>query len=245
MRSRVSGMKDSPVSNALEKMLVAAIVNTKRRKSFKVKKSSFNNLMLQFPKLRQGFKKVRDSFKTLTVAADAPLGAATRVPWAVFKEKCSTIGIDSGSASTRELLAIAEVTDDMLMSSTDLTLIYTVVYLLDANKKATIQYPEVKSALEIMEKAFCFFDSSSDGCIERKEMALAMKSGTRVFGKKASKGLADRLFDQLDWDGSGRITFKEVRGQRSAVCGAPHDARACMLGARMHARMQPAAAAHA
>lgn len=42
-----------------------------------------------------------------------------------------------------------------------------------------------------------FFDSSADGCIERKELALAMKSGTRVFGRKASKTLADQLFDQV------------------------------------------------
>ncbi len=30
-----------------------------------------------------------------------------------------------------------------------------------------------------------------------QELAIALKSGTRVFGRKASKGLADRLFDQV------------------------------------------------
>lgn len=54
-------------------------------------------------------------------------------------------------------------------------------------------------ALDIIEKAFTFFDTSSDGFLERKELAMAMKSGTRVFGEKQSKSLADRLFDILDW----------------------------------------------
>jgi hypothetical protein len=41
-----------------------------------------------------------------------------------------------------------------------------------------------------------FFDVSSDGKIERKELAFALQSGTRVWGRKTSPTLADHLFQQ-------------------------------------------------
>ncbi|PNH00797.1 hypothetical protein TSOC_013358, partial [Tetrabaena socialis] len=57
---------DSLLSQALEKKLIHSVVNSKRRKSFKVKKSSFNNLMLQMPRLVAGFKKVREAWAVVT-----------------------------------------------------------------------------------------------------------------------------------------------------------------------------------
>ncbi|PNH11540.1 putative calcium-binding protein CML21, partial [Tetrabaena socialis] len=141
--------------------------------------------------------------------------------WVQFKAACNqSMGLDQDSVSLKEVFALPDVDDSMLVSYGDFILIVTtwwttlaqclVVYMMDsATKRRTIASQEVRACLELMEKSFMFFDSSADGCIERKELAMALKSGTRVFGRKASKSLADQLFDQLDWSRDGNITFKE------------------------------------
>ncbi|KAG2483577.1 hypothetical protein HYH03_017584 [Edaphochlamys debaryana] len=196
--------EDSPLSAALETALVNAIMTTKRRKSFKVKKSSFNNLMLQMPRLVAGFRAVREAHATAT-------GGQGKITWGAFRTTVGeSMGLDPNSASLAEVLALPDVAEGVPVTHADLVVIFTVIHLLDsAAKRRTIRQQEVRACLELMEKSFMFFDSSADGCIERKELAMALKSGTRVFGRKASKSLADRLFDQLDWSKDGQITFKE------------------------------------
>ncbi|GLI59994.1 hypothetical protein VaNZ11_002053 [Volvox africanus] len=197
-------VKESPLTEALERKLVEAVISTKRRKSFVVKKSSFNNLMLQMPKLTAGFKTIREAY----VAICGPSG---KVTWGTF---CSAsgdkLGLEPNSESMKEVLSIPDVADGVLVSHPDLILFYTIIFLLDGDtKRRSILSHKVHACLDIMEKSFMFFDSSADGLIERKELAHAMKSGTRVFGLRYSKTLADRLFDQLDWSRDGHITFKE------------------------------------
>ncbi|GFR49003.1 hypothetical protein Agub_g11024 [Astrephomene gubernaculifera] len=196
--------RESPLSEALERKLIDAVITTKKRKGHVVKKSSFNNLMLQLPKLTSGFKKIRDAYSTAT----APTG---KVSWGTFRALCGPkLGLDPTSETLKEVLILPQVDAGVPVTHADLIVLFTVVFLLDdASKRRTIASPDVRGCLDLMEKSFMFFDSSADGCIERKELALALKSGTKVFGRKASKTLADRLFDQLDWSKDGQITFKE------------------------------------
>ncbi|KXZ54544.1 hypothetical protein GPECTOR_4g609 [Gonium pectorale] len=155
------------------------------------------------PKLTLGFKKIRDAYAIVT----APTG---KVNWGQFRSLCDKKLWLNQTDTLKEVLTMPEVDDRVPVTHPDLIIIYMVVYLIDARlKRNTIFSPEVRSALDLMEKSFMFFDSSADGCIERKELAMALKSGTRVFGRKASKTLADQLFDQLDWSKDGQITFKE------------------------------------
>ena len=75
-----------------------------------------------------------------------------------------------------------------------------VLYLLDGStKRRTIVAPEVRSCLELMEKSFMFFDSSADGCIERKVRA---KEGGRAgvgIGGRGVEGAGGRR--QVDGGG--------------------------------------------
>lgn len=59
--SRFIFIKESPLSQALERKLVEAIISAKQKKALVTKKSSFNNLMLQLPKLTSGFKTIREA----------------------------------------------------------------------------------------------------------------------------------------------------------------------------------------
>ncbi|KAG2426348.1 hypothetical protein HXX76_013105 [Chlamydomonas incerta] len=171
--------------------------------------------MLQMPKLTAGFKKIREAHSAAT-------GGKATVPWSTFCRNCVTaLGLDGSSASLKELLDMGEeVGPDVPVTHGDTIIMFTVLYLLDGSaKRRTIAAAEVRSCLELMEKSFMFFDSSADGCIERKELALALKSGTRVFGRKASKSLADRLFDEV---GGWGTLCKGAPG--IAVDGAPNGA---------------------
>jgi Ca2+-binding EF-hand superfamily protein len=74
----------------------------------------------------------------------------------------------------------------------------------------------------LQEQAFTYFDASADGTLERTELVQALSVGSKKFnpdlstsqkkqGKKKSskpKGPGDMLFDILDLDNSGEITFQ-------------------------------------
>ncbi|EFJ52047.1 hypothetical protein VOLCADRAFT_87187 [Volvox carteri f. nagariensis] len=156
------------------------------------------------PKLTLGFKKIREVHAAIS-------GPSGKVTWAAFRSVChEKLGLEKNSESLREVLSLPDIADGVLVTHPDLILLYTVISLLDGNTgRHSFTVPEIRACLDVMEKSFMFFDSSADGRIERKELAHAMKSGTRVFGRKTSKTLADQLFDQLDWSRDGQITFKE------------------------------------
>ncbi|GFH21378.1 uncharacterized protein HaLaN_18671 [Haematococcus lacustris] len=63
------------------------------------------------------------------------------------------------------------------------------------------------------EAAFTYFDSSSDGFLEKTELMAVLKSGTKVFGTKTgrrqTRTVGEILFDYLDGDGSGKVSFLE------------------------------------
>ncbi|MEW5307659.1 MAG: hypothetical protein WDW36_010037 [Sanguina aurantia] len=158
---------------------------------------------LQFPRLKTGFLKVRELFTELDVEKKGIVSIAH------FKLRCGNTGIDPTSLAMAEIWSLEK--HQKSFSSNEFLLVLTIVYLLDDATKSCIQkHPEVHKALEMVESAFMFFDSSSDGCLERAEMLAAMKAGSTMRkGQKLVKSAADRLFDTLDDDGSGTVTFKE------------------------------------
>uniref|UniRef100_A0A7S0URI0 EF-hand domain-containing protein n=1 Tax=Polytomella parva TaxID=51329 RepID=A0A7S0URI0_9CHLO len=190
----------NPTAVALERKLVLAV---ERARGKGTPKGSFSTLLLTFPKLRGGFTKVRALFKELDINGDGG------IEWHEFLERCPRIGLDPSTPSLKEMFALADMENKQAIGSDEMILVFTIIYLLEPDFKDKIKYPEIIVALQILEKAFIFLDPSNTGYINRDEMSLAVKSGTRVTHGKQSKSIADKLFDTLDWDGSGRITFKE------------------------------------
>jgi len=158
-----------------------------------------------FPKMRPGFKKVEEVFNLIAPAAKS-------ISLQSLKDQASKIGVDSECEGMKEVLAVASLEGRTQLAANEFILFWTIVYLVDQGKG--VQYEEIKTALDIVEKAFTYFDSSSDGFLERPELVKALQSGTKQFGStktgtKAQKSVAERLFDVLDDDGSGRVSFKE------------------------------------
>jgi len=88
---------------------------------------------------------------------------------------------------------------------------------LDADKSGTIGYTEFLASLidqkqykktERLRDAFRIFDKNGDGSISLQELIEMLKDPT-VTGKAQDEEEAKRLFDQVDTDGNGLISFEE------------------------------------
>lgn len=85
-------------------------------------------------------------------------------------------------------------------------LVFVVIQLLSPERAAHLP-PEIQKTLEIVEDAFCCFDASEDGYLEPSEVAEVLCTSNTP--GRATRALSDKLFAQLDFDGSGGISFKE------------------------------------
>ncbi|KAG2444153.1 hypothetical protein HYH02_009092 [Chlamydomonas schloesseri] len=163
--------------------------------------------MLQLPKLTAGFKIIRQAY-----AHSVAVAGEGKVTYGLFRKACGErMSLEAESDTLRELWNnLPAVGDKVPVTHADAIIMYMVIYLLDGiTKRRTITNPDARKCLQLVEQSFMFFDSTADGCIERKELAYALKSGTKVWGRNTSKTLADHLFEQLSWTKEGRITFEE------------------------------------
>ncbi|KIZ04416.1 hypothetical protein MNEG_3541 [Monoraphidium neglectum] len=85
-------------------------------------------------------------------------------------------------------------------------LVFVVIQLLSPERAQHLP-PEIHKTLEIVEDAFCCFDASEDGYLEPQEVAEVLCTSNTP--GRATRALSDKLFAQLDFDGSGGISFKE------------------------------------
>jgi len=71
----------------------------------------------------------------------------------------------------------------------------------------TTNQPHPPPAARDKQDAFCCFDASEDGYLEPSEVAEVLCTSNTP--GRATRALSDKLFAQLDCDGSGGISFKE------------------------------------
>eukprot|EP00199_Chlamydomonas_sp_CCMP681_P005706 CAMPEP_0119115894 /NCGR_PEP_ID=MMETSP1180-20130426/51988_1 /TAXON_ID=3052 ORGANISM="Chlamydomonas cf sp, Strain CCMP681" /NCGR_SAMPLE_ID=MMETSP1180 /ASSEMBLY_ACC=CAM_ASM_000741 /LENGTH=246 /DNA_ID=CAMNT_0007104997 /DNA_START=603 /DNA_END=1343 /DNA_ORIENTATION=+ len=161
---------------------------------------------MQFPKMRPGFLKVQELFANIVPHNEHSITLAD------FKQHSATLGLEQSKGLTK-IFKLADVDGGHTIDATELVMVFTVIYLMDEEHSA-IKFPEIKQTLDIVEKSFTYFDSSSDGFLDKKELLLALTSGTKVFTNskgqaKKRAGAGDMLFDMLDVDKSGKVSFKE------------------------------------
>lgn len=206
---------DAPI-NAVDAKLIEAVKQTKRRRGSQRRRShTFDELFMKFPKLRAGFLKCRDYFDQIDTNKDGFIDPIE------FKDNCAKIGLDPNSATLTSIFEAADVDRSKKLDKIEFIIVFTIIQLTEP-EKATQIHPDIQAALDIIEQAFCYFDSSADGYLERAEVAAALTKGK----KKAqdNHGVSDLLFDQLDWDGNGRVSFKEfLIGIEKLVLGIDED----------------------
>lgn len=193
------GSKERPL-NAIDSKLVKAVVDAKRRAG-RTKVTSFDQIMLQMPILKKGFVKCREYFATMDTDHTGRIG------YTQFREQCSKIGLDPNHPMLKEVFETADLDGSHTIEKPELSIIFTIMYLVDSSDNTYI-HPNIVSALDLVEKAFIFFDCTADGFLERKEVFSALKEGRSSKGR-SNNSAARTLFDSLDWDKSGNVSFKE------------------------------------
>jgi calcium-binding protein CML len=133
------GKTTDKIDAALEKKLLESIMDTKRRKSYKAKKSSFNGLLLQLPRVRQGFKRTHEMFHTLLNG-----GQQDVVDVEHFARNCISVGIDPSATSVKEFFEMAQKENIMLLNRSEFSLAVTIIYLQDNSKKQALSHQEIK-----------------------------------------------------------------------------------------------------
>mmetsp|Transcript_18157 Transcript_18157/g.45792 ORF Transcript_18157/g.45792 Transcript_18157/m.45792 type:complete len:272 (+) Transcript_18157:1642-2457(+) len=195
--------------NHLEEQLNNAVMASKQRGgSGKTEHQSFNALLLRFGKMRPGFLKVQDMYASMLKPGEKALTLAA------FKANAPRLGINAHSVCLKSIFQLCDMHRTHVIDATELIMVFTVGYLMDREGHEASIDPDIKVALDLVEKAFCYFDSSSDGYLEKEEVMAALTSGSKVFNKKkaankAAKGVGEILFDMIDYDKSGKISFKE------------------------------------
>ncbi|GAX80514.1 hypothetical protein CEUSTIGMA_g7952.t1 [Chlamydomonas eustigma] len=205
-----------PAMGPLEALLISAVKTAKSRSGMRSgKMHTFNALLMHFGQMKQGFEKIRQLFTAISVSSSG------RIP--SLDTKLDILKIDPSSPVITQIVAAVNLEGKGGVDGDDFLVVWTILYLLEA--ETSVQYPEISQALEIVEKSFVYFDSSCDGNLERSEMIEALQTTSArkdhakpLKGAKRHKGVAELLFDVLDLDNSGEISFKEfLLGMRKIV----------------------------
>ncbi|KAF5832301.1 hypothetical protein DUNSADRAFT_11838 [Dunaliella salina] len=202
--------RPSCLSQVLEKQLVEALILAKQRDSENVAKGGVNivnQLLLQFPAMRPGFLRVQELFALLAPEHQLHL------PLRTLKEHAKTIGLDVEQEHLKPIF----VFDDGDLLPQELILVFTIAYIAAGKESPSTQEinPDIKACLDIVEKAFLTFDSSSRGFLPADELKRVIKNAGsfKVVGSKHHHrhhpGMGKLLYQDLPCDKSGNVTFKE------------------------------------
>lgn len=214
---------DALFLQALQKSKLASFSNGHR--------VTFSGLLIKFGRMKQGFLRLEylfDHLKLKTVTAQKK-GSGT-IDMEQFKGRLAELPCSPDSTSMGKVLEAYQAKS--FIDSDDLLMIFCILFMLDGPEGIT--EPEIAQSLTIIEQAFSCFDVSSDGTLQREELIAALENnGGSSVNLKATKsqkgragakknprltGPASLLFDALDLDNSGEITFKEfLLGLRQIV----------------------------
>ncbi len=138
--------------NPIDRRLAVALIAVKQRRG--LHKFKFDELLLKFNKLARGFKKCRESFALLDTNGDQVIDIHE------FTSQAGKLGLDS--VSVQELTNIFEAADidnSACIDVFEFVLVFVILHLLHPERSAHLA-PEIRTALEIVEDAFCCFDAS-------------------------------------------------------------------------------------
>jgi calcium-binding protein CML len=182
--------KESQLDTVLIEAVRSAKVKPRKRAG------KLNELLLKLPILGRGFKEMRRIFTNLDTSEKGSISAAT------IQANGEVIGFDKQDASLAAVLSDTGLDQSSAIKLNDFMVLLTIVHLRFPDGHMTKVHPDVGHTLSILEEFFVGFDVTKDGCLERKEIQAGSDGED---GKDAGK----KLFDQLDWDGNGSISFRE------------------------------------
>ncbi|KAI8471865.1 MAG: hypothetical protein J3K34DRAFT_520225 [Monoraphidium minutum] len=200
------GCKVSRHVNPIDAALTQALHAAKARRG--KKDFTFNELLLKFSSMSAGFKKAREYFDSMDLNGDKLIDLHE------FTTMAPRVGLDMALEDLKNVFAAADIDNSTkarpaaraAIDVFEFMLVFVVIQLLSPERARHLP-PEIHKTLEIVEDAFCCFDASEDGYLEPSEVAEVLCTSNTP--GRATRALSDKLFAQLDFDGSGGISFKE------------------------------------
>ena len=193
-------------------------------------KVTFSGLLIKFGRMRAGFLALEHLFDTLKMkTVNHQKRGSGNIDIEYFKSNLGKLPCQPDSSSMAKILESYEETHKSFIASDDFLMIFCIMLMLDGSD--SISSPEIVQSLIIIDQSFSCFDVSSDGTLQCEELIAALENNggsslnLRAKPKKSLRkknlklsGPASLLFDALDLDNSGEITFKEfLLGLRQIV----------------------------
>lgn len=198
--------KKQQATDYLDEKLAELLQN--RATKNQLKASSFNKLLLRFGHLNKGFAKCKTVFHSLDNDGNEVIDLQE------LAEGCQKLGFDISAEVIDKVYKATDKDGNNSIDFREFIVVLAVLYMISTEdgEKATSLDPDIIKSFNIAQEAFCFFDASGDGFMDRKEVTAVLlegdKGGQQLEGV-AMKGIIARRFEELDWDNNGQISFKE------------------------------------
>mmetsp|Transcript_32384 Transcript_32384/g.79927 ORF Transcript_32384/g.79927 Transcript_32384/m.79927 type:complete len:253 (-) Transcript_32384:329-1087(-) len=173
---------------------------------------SLNQIVLKFPSILKAFEEIRGIFKQLDTNGNGTIERDE------FTAACGKMAAGVSADVIEKIYTEADMDQNGHVNYKEFIIMMAVLFLMtdeaageavqlgqlpgeaEDGQSATLVHTAIQKVLE----AFLFFDNDADGYILKDEVHKVISEGDG--GKKM---LSAERFEEMDWDNSGRVTFKE------------------------------------
>lgn len=166
---------------------------------------NFNSIIMMFPKIDKTFEGVRDTFQRFDKNGNGTLELEE------LKDCFRELQVSFTDEEVRDLSAESDMDANSGIDFKEFIVLLALVYLLasprDKSSKSRLGMAQLEESFDRIADAFAFFDKDCDGYVSKKEIVEAI--GQASPGSRNADRIGLKRFEEMDWDRSGLITFKE------------------------------------
>lgn len=208
--SRPSVPRKSRTTENLDKRLLQVIKALSTKKVHK--QHTFMALLLKFPKIQAGFNKVKDVFRLVDKDSDGMITMPEML------EGLKKIGFQDGDDSLiKDVFESSDFDQSESIQPKEFIVVLAVLFILKEGKGLPMVDREIIDTFQVVIDTFLFFDKRHSGILRKKDVMDGMKeTSTHTHAHQPSGDNANvmsetvkKRFEELDWDHSGQIEFKE------------------------------------
>lgn len=195
---------DSTNPSVIETKLEAKINEAVREREIQGNSTtSFNSIILKFPKIDESFRKCRTAFHEFDEDGNGSIDQQE------LRHCFSKLEINFTDEEINDLFEACDINKDMKITFNEFIVLICLVFLLKGGTPAqhAIAIPDMESTYETIVDAFIGLDKNKDGYVSKEEMFDAIKE--TATGERSSGKIAMKRFEEMDWDRNGTVNFKE------------------------------------
>ncbi|XP_019181025.1 PREDICTED: probable calcium-binding protein CML22 [Ipomoea nil] len=189
----------------LDSKLETKVLEVKRNAPATLSIRSINALILKFPHFREGLKEIRTVFEQFDEDSN---GAIDREE---LKKCLQKLQFHVGEEEIDELFRSCDVDDNEKIKFNEFIVLLCLIYLLmdapSSGSTSKIGSPVVESTFNTIVEAFLFLDKNGDGKLHKKDVVKAFNDAFPL--EKSPSHVTRTRFKEMDWDRSGKISFRK------------------------------------